>query len=447
PAADRPNATDLSADPTSALSPTGVFRDSLGWYLGISSYWFATSLKWFILFLLQPLQVASVVPGGEKNGAWGLVVALGATEAMIGPALMGYLSDRCGSRWGRRRPFIAIGAALTAVALLFLGQASSLWMMIAGYLFLQISDDVATGPYSAIIPDVVPKNHRGRASGIMSLLQLVAQIAAVAIALPLGNFFYIYTAVAVINILCALIVLRVIREPRFVFPVGAGPVATPASQATLWVRMQRGAAHWLAPFRSADFRWVWFTRFLCAFGFYLILLYVSNYLTDRVETFRVLGLNVGSVKNAALVAGLAISLAGAAASVPAGKLADRIGRKKVVVFAGWLMFATLVPFALVPNYTVIIALALLFGIGYGAYLSASWALATDVLPSKEDAAKDMGIWQASVATPQILTGAVGFLVDAGNKVGTGMGYTFAFLLSAVMFLMGCLLVTKVKGST
>ncbi|MBC8103430.1 MAG: hypothetical protein H7Z41_12700, partial [Cytophagales bacterium] len=107
PAADRPNAPDLSADSTSALSPTGVFRESLGWYLGISSYWFATSLKWFILFLLQPLQVASVVPGGEKNGAWGLVVALGATEAMIGPALMGYLSDRCGSRWGRRRPFIA----------------------------------------------------------------------------------------------------------------------------------------------------------------------------------------------------------------------------------------------------------------------------------------------------------------------------------------------------
>src|SRR5688572_16478091 len=96
-----------------ASEPTGrkpLFRDHIGWYLGISAFWFATSLKWFILFLMLPAQVAEVVPGGQKNGAWGRVVAIGAAEAMIGPALFGYWSDRTRSRWGRRRPFIAIGA-------------------------------------------------------------------------------------------------------------------------------------------------------------------------------------------------------------------------------------------------------------------------------------------------------------------------------------------------
>jgi MFS family permease len=453
-------AAETDAPPAAVSSPADgrkpLFRDTLGWYLGVSAFWFATSFKWFILFLLQPLQVASVVPGGEKNGAWGMVVAIGAAEAMIGPALLGYLSDRCRSRFGRRRPFIAIGAALTAIALLFLAGAQSLWVMVVGYLFLQVSDDIGTGPYAAIIPDVVPTERRGKASGIMSMLQLVAQICAVAVAIPLHDITKIYIAVAVVNVLCAVAVLLTVRERRYV-PAAGEPVAPPpdpARQMDLLSRLRRGADRWIAPFRSPDFRWVWFTRFLCAFGFYLILLYVSNYLTDRMPDLRLFGMGLGgktrkdAVKNAALVAALVISLAGAVGAGVAGRLTDVWGRKRLIVYAGWLMFAALVPFSLVPNYTAMVSLAVVFGFGYGAYLSASWALAADVLPSKEDSAKDMGIWQASIATPQILTGAVGFLVDIGNRsVGGGAGYTLAFLISAGAFLAGCLLVARVRGSS
>ncbi len=437
-AVSQPSLTD--ADP--------VFQDRLSWYLGVSAFWFATSMKWFVLFLLQPIQVASIVEGGEKNGAWGTVVAIGATEAMFGPAICGYLSDRCGSRFGRRRPFIAIGAALTAIALLFLGQASSLWMMIVGYLCLQISDDIGTGPYAAIIPDRVPEKHRGRASGIMSLLQLVAQIAAVAVALPLHDITKIYVAVAIVNIVCAVIVLFTVREGRYDFSTRVQEAGSaPPKEEGLDKKLMRGLANWIAPFRSPDFRWVWFTRFLTSFGFYLILLYVSNYLSDRIPDVSLFGKSVGSVKNAALIAGLSISLAGGIASVFAGKLADRIGRKKVIIYAGWLMFVTLVPFALIPHFTTIFILALIFGLGYGSYLSADWALVSDVLPNKDDAAKDMGIWQSSIAMPQILTGIVGTLVDFGNRQQIGLGYTIAFLLSACAFLAGSLLITRVKGST
>jgi MFS family permease len=111
------------------------------------------------------------------------------------------------------------------------------------------------------------------------------------------------------------------------------------------------------------------------------------------------------------------------------------------------MFATLVPFALVPVYGLIAALAPLFGVGYGAYLSGSWAMASDVLPSKEDSAKDMGIWQMSVATPQVLAGAVGAAIDFANRQQAGSGYTLAFLFASGVFLAGCLLVTRVRGSS
>jgi MFS family permease len=350
---------------------------------------------------------------------------------------MGWLSDRTRTRLGRRRPFLAIGAALTSVALLLLGQANSLVFMAIAYLFLQISDDVATGPYAALIYDQVPENHRGKASGILSMLQLIAQIVAVGIGLGLGKIGLIYLAVAVINIVCAVITLAIWHEP-------AAPERHENEPLPLLPKLSLRS--WTEPFRSPDFRWVWLARFLVAFGFYLILLYVSNYLSDRVPRLTLFGLDLGKPKNGALAAALAISLSGAIGSGIAAKLVDNIGRKKSIRLCGWIMAAALIPFALIPNFTVIFCVALVFGLAYGVYLSASYALAADVLPNPEDAAKDMGIWQASVSTPQVLTGTVGLLVDAGNKSSSGLGYTIAFLISSAAFLTGCLLVQKVQAS-
>lgn len=437
-----------NATATSPMDGPAVFRNTWGWYLGTSAFWFSTSFKWFILLFLLPDQIAHMVPGGEKNRLWGLVFSVGAAEAMIGPAIFGHLSDRWISRWGRRRPFLVVGAGLTALALLFLGSADQFWMFLVGYLFLQISDDVATGPYSALVPDFVPPEHRGRASGVLSLMSLVAQIAAAIAGIVLGSVLLIYVTIAVINIVCALIVLATVREPAAVAPPKVRPENAPTTRG-----LARGVAAWLAPWRSMDFRWVWLTRFLNALGFYIILTFLRNYLADGVRVFDLFGFHIVGKDGApdpfkaTIVLALIISLAGAISAVAGGPLADRIGRKRVVVASGWIMFVTLVPFALVPNYQVIALLSPFFGIGYGAYLSATWALATDILPSKEDAGKDMGIWQMSVATPQILAGVVGALIDLGNRQRMGAGYSFAFLLASFAFLLGCVLVKKVKGSS
>jgi len=51
------------------------FKDTSSWYLRTSAFWFATSFKWFILFILLPLQVGTLAKTGEANQAWGQVVA------------------------------------------------------------------------------------------------------------------------------------------------------------------------------------------------------------------------------------------------------------------------------------------------------------------------------------------------------------------------------------
>jgi MFS family permease len=421
---------------------------SLGWQLGLSAYWFATSMKWFILLqAILSAQVEQLVPGAVKGGAWGQVMMVGACWAMIGPSLFGYLSDRTRSRFGKWRPYLTIGSGLTVVALMILANAQQYWVIILGYLLLQVSDDIGTGPYSALIPALVPKHQRGRASGAMGLLQLLAQVVGGVMAFVLrGQVVAIYMALAIVNVICALITLRVVRdrlEPR----------STPGPGFF---------ASWIEPWRDHDFRWVWFTRFLNGVGFYLVLSYMRYFLVDVVRDFHFFGLNLSPIDpnaadpqralqtaatNAAFELALVVSVVGAVSSVMGGRLADRIGRKKVVILAGGLMAAVMPPFILWPQFTVMLCLAAIFGVGYGAYQSADWALVSDVMPSKEDLAKDMGIWQASVATPQILSGAAGKLVDYGNSLDPGSGYTYTFIFAAIVFVLGTVLIRQVRGST
>jgi MFS family permease len=411
-------------------------RPASGWLLRISAYWFATSFKWFLALLLLPNTVNKIIPEGAQNSVWGMILAIGAAEAMIGPALMGWLSDRTSTKWGRRRPWIAAGALLTVAACAILGTAASVPSLIVGYLLLQIADDVATGPYSAVIPEHIPGEHRGRASGMLGALNFSAQILAAiciiaGLVLGIGNM-PLFGIIAALHLICLAIVWFAIPEEPF-----------PPK-----IAQAKGIEIWIAPFRNANFRWIWITRFLSALGFYILTSFGQNYLKDVVKQYSPLPHLTDDPADAAKFAAVAvivlISLTGVAGAVIGGRLADRVGRKKVIQAAGVIMFAAILPFALIDKFTAILGLALIFGVGYGAFTSADWALVADVLPDDSGFAKDMGIWQSSVVVPQLLNGILGATIDGVNRQSQNAGYTVVFMVSALAFLLGSALIAKVQ---
>ena len=445
------------------------------WYYGLSAYWFATSFKWFILLVAvlagqargivereaQQLAAGAGFPnlpvaeamqrfGEGANSAWGTVFGIGAFWAIIGPSLFGWLSDRSGKRGAQRKSFIALGAALTVVALMVLRGADSIVVLIIGYVLLQVSDDVGTGPYGALIPELVPEDSRGRASGAMGFMQLAAQIGSAVMGFVLGSVEMIYIGIALVNVVCAVITVQTLRTAPAILEEN---IESTGDQGFI-----KG---WMSPWKSPDFRWVWFTRFLISFGFYLVQPYLLNYLVDRVAeplpggvrpspdeaVFHLFGLTITGATQGSLAIALSISLFGAIGALWAAKVTDRMGRKSVIKFSGTLMGAVLVPFALVPEFGVIMLMSIGFGFGYGAYLSADWALAADVMPNKAEMGKDMGVWTSSVSAVQVFTGASGRAIDAGNRYAAGMGYTGSILLAAVAFFIGTILIKKVRGST
>lgn len=378
------------------------------------------------------------MPQGEQNSTWGMILAIGAVEATVGPALMGWLSDRMPTRWGRRKPWIVLGALMTCIACIVLGFAQSVPVLIAGYFLLQVSDDVATGPYSALIPELVPSENRGRASGVLGMLNYSAQVVAAALAMG-GTLLkldhsILFGIIAALHLICMSLVL------------GAIPTRDPQERTSLRSLTLESL---YSPLRNRTFRLVWLMRFLVAFGFYIITAFGQNFLKDVVRVYPPLPASwnadpKGGALLAAVVVIVLLSLTGIIGAVIGGRLADQLGRTRVIQTAGWIMFASILPFAFTQTFLPILGLALVFGIGYGAFTSADWALVADVLPNQEDIAKDMGIWQSSIALPQVFNGIVGAQIDGINRHTAGLGYTVAFMLAAVLFLAGSWLVGFVR---
>ncbi|MFZ8813596.1 MAG: MFS transporter [Thermus aquaticus] len=394
-----------------------------GFFLRLSAYWFATSFKWFlVLLVLLPAKVAELSPPEEKATRLGFLFGLGAVMAILGPPIMGYLSDRL----GRRRPFLLWGSLLTAFALVLLAHAPSYGLLLLAYLLLQVADDLATGPYSALIPDLVPRGERGTASGYMGVLQVSGQILGGVVGFLLALQPQAYLA-ALLNLLGAAFSLSLVpdRLPR------ANP--RPFSSAMA------------APLRDRDFLLVYLTRFLVMLGFYLAQTYLQYFLADVVRAFQALGRTLMEEPfQAVALLGLLISLGAALASVPAGRASDRVGRKPLIYLSG-AGLGLLMPFILLfPRYDLLLFLALFFGLFYGVYLAVDWALVADVLKDPEAHATDMGLWQTSIVVPQVLAGAFGRPLDLLNAASPGLGYTVLFLLAGLFFLLGAFLVAGIR---
>jgi MFS family permease len=125
-------------------------------------------------------------------------------------------------------------------------------------------------------------------------------------------------------------------------------------------------------------------------------------------------------------------------------LSDRLGRKGIVCIASLAMAAAFAVFVISPTWNLILTIGVVFGLGYGAYISVDWALALDVLPDKSYAARDLGVWGFASTIPQTLAplmgGAVVFLLEP-----SGWGYQGVFLLATLSSLAAAGLVWRIRS--
>src|SRR5258706_5027079 len=140
-------------------------------HTALSAFWFGSNFLWIPLTtVLIQTQIDGVVPKGTQNTAVGVALGLGGLLAMTVPPIVGAWSDRLNTRFGRRRPIMVAGTLLTIPGLILLMTAGSYPQIVVGYVIVQFFFNAAQAAYAVIIPDVVPAQQIGKASGFLATM-------------------------------------------------------------------------------------------------------------------------------------------------------------------------------------------------------------------------------------------------------------------------------------
>src|SRR5205814_9397252 len=123
-----------------------------------------------------------LVGKGNAGSGLALLTLLGAAVAILVQPTIGTLADSTITRWGRLKPYIAIGAVLDVVFLVGIGTSNTYVSVVAFIVLLQISSNFAQGPFQGYVPDLVPASQVGLASGLMGVMIVLGRIGGVAIA-------------------------------------------------------------------------------------------------------------------------------------------------------------------------------------------------------------------------------------------------------------------------
>mgnify|MGYP003486781220 CR=1 FL=1 len=96
--------------------------------------------------------------------------------------------------------------------------------------------------------------------------------------------------------------------------------------------------------------------------------------------------------------------------------------------------------AFIPSFPAACVGAFLLGTGYGVYLAVDQALITQVLPTAEDRAKDLGVINIANSMPQVLAPVL-----AAPLVTVLGGYTSLYLAVGIITLLGAVAILPIKS--
>ncbi len=430
-----------------------------------------------------PALVVLFVPDEMKNTFNSALRVVGLTIAILVQAAMGAVSDRTRTRWGRRRPYIVGGTLVDLLFLAMIAMAGNFWMLLLAVALLQISSNVAQAAQQGLIPDLVPEDQRGRASGLKAMMELLPLILVRFTVGPSVDEGRVWTAIMFIMgflvltmlltvlftrertdaeppcsdlgaalvraILLTVIFLgvtgvlgglvsftaRLLREPGTVQIIGVGLAGLVAIAGSIMIGVWGSARAGLGAGQSS-FTWWIVNRLMFLASIGSIQAFAQYFLKDVIRVEK----PASATASLMIVVGVFTLLA----ALGSGFLADRIERKKLLSLAGLIAAAGTLLLILSPDMTVVYISGSILGLSAGLFMTTSWALGTDLAP-KTEAARYMGISNLAGAGAGIVGAGIGGpLADFFNSYSQGAGYLVVFGIYAACFLLSIVTLIAVK---
>lgn len=368
------------------------------------------------LFVL-PVEAERLNSGSASVWLGIYLTVCGLTQAIC--PVVGKLSDRHPSKYGRRRPFIVGGTAGAVLAIAAMRMASLMYWPKMYLLFLFIGEtclNIAFAAQCGLPADVqaMMKGHstyislednndgvKGIVSGYVAVHSFLGSIIVMVMIFLTRNdsvqpmyLVYMFSLIVACVLVCTSV--REMPTGHLAGSFGFQPLTYKDVSASYKIDLNE----------DLNFFWVCAGR-----AFYYVstsgVVFLYYYIRDMV----IIGDEAGVRSHLAALVILA-QLTGAALAIPCSRMSNKIGRKIVIYGANALMATTFVLYTAAPKFgsfawLVVLFAGSLYGIGSGAYLSVDYALALDCMPVTKTTAEAFGLW-----------GVAGFL---GSTIGPLLG--------------------------
>lgn len=468
-------------------------KKELRWfdYIPININWFALTTRSQVLTpLVIPLLVQQFVGEANKGTYLGMMRLWALMAALLIQAVMGLLSDHNASRFGRRRPFIFAGAVIETVVILAIGLTAQLegmpgyWVLFALYILSMFGSNVSHAATQGLIPDLVPDEKKGLASGIKAMLELPLPLIfasfVVAGMIEAGNLWgallsvvtvilvsmavtmfarevplkqspgkidwdpivrlVLMTAVFTVVILGsgwavkqAVVMLADLPETQSMLVGGVIGIGGMAVAVLIGVLISLRLSLGENLKNQASFKWWVINRLTFLVAANNLSGFMVFFLQERFPEYQ--GAQVaGPAAQIIMFVGIFILVA----ALPSGWLADRVGKKLVSALAGILVGigAGIVIFAPELGGLMYVGGSIV-GIGVGAFYSANWALGTGLVPEAQ-AGRFLGLSNLAGAG----AGAIGAYI--GGPIADNISYVLLMSIYGAMAVLSAFALLGIK---
>ena len=371
--------------------------------------------------------------------------------------IVGTLSDRTWCRFGRRIPYLFIGASVAVLVMCLLPNAGSLGLTVSGamlfgliaLMFLDTSINMAMQPFKMLVGDMVNEKQKAKAYSIQSFLCNAGSVA--------GYIFsFLFTFLGIKNVAdegvvpdsviwsfyvgAAILILCVIYTTMKVKEWNPQQYAEYNGVAGDVEKEEEGKADWITLLKNAPstFWKVGLVQFFCWAGF----LYLWNYSTGAIaETvWNTTDPKSAEFQEAGNWVGILFAVQ-AVGSVLWAVVLPQFKNTKLAYSVSLLIGG--VGFAMIPflhdQYLQFIPF-LMIGAGWAAMLAMPFTFVTNALQGYGHMGAYLGLFNGTICIPQIVAALLGgaLLRLVGSNQSNMM------IVAGLLLVLGALAVTAIK---
>ena len=408
------------------------------------------ALGFFGLQFAWQMRIILSGPVTENLGAspfiYGLIWLAGPFTGMVVQPIVGALSDKTVSPFGRRRPYLLGGAILASIALWIFPNSLNLWIAAAMIWVIDGCVNIAQGPYRALVPDVVPQEQHSLANSYISLAiglgSVIAAGTAPFLKWALGWQMSIpaqFIMAALAFTLAMTWTCITIKEHRH--------CEERSDEAIQKTSFSDSIKNFFA--LSPEVGKICTMQFFTWIGTMCMMIFFTQYAVHRLYCVPDLTTAADSTKKlyeTAVTAGTNFSsicfaifnLVCFLTAIPIGILAAKFGNKKVHIISMLTMVLAFLGMAFTKNTTTVAALMGVSGIGWASICALPFAMISKYI-KKGTEGSVMGIFNIFIAGPQVLvcTLVAWFISKCVFAMGSdaiNYHWEYAFLIGAVCLL-------------